>query len=503
MLACLGPLAVSLVFRFLWLDRLPGINGDEAWYGVQIEKFLAGQPWSGRTPSKLPINPLLFVSESLLLCMAEPSFWVLRLPVAMWCLIGLVLTFVLHRRVFHEAGDALLVVTFTASLPMHIAYSRFCWDASFSFATVPLVVYGLLGKEQFSWRVRFVALLVPGCVLTVWNHATHAVFVAACLLVLAWELRDRAWVIAKRWPRRPISAVAALIAAVVIAGVLVDRSHEARLIWRSVRGSAERIGPHATALGDILVGPRAYEYLAGVPRAGWTVVVYPAALIVLAAAIWFLARSELAADRRLAALTVITAVLVLLVGRRVEFNERSYERYCVYIVPLAAVAIVRSVRVACNRRTRAGVPIAACVTAAVSLFLLVQFWGNYFAPLRDQRHADRLHRTFWTGEREPKAELADAIRERAGAASTLYVEDWWIRWPVGYLLGGSVEVHDRFKVEEIDEPCFIASFAGGELTKRVLDDERLRDRVTERIEFGNVSGKPQLVLLVLGRFRTE
>lgn len=38
-------LAVALVFRFWKLENLPGINGDEAWYGIQAQTLLeGGQP---------------------------------------------------------------------------------------------------------------------------------------------------------------------------------------------------------------------------------------------------------------------------------------------------------------------------------------------------------------------------------------------------------------------------------------------------------------------------
>src|SRR5262245_46473531 len=134
----LALVAVSFLYRVLWLNRLPGINGDEAWYGVQVQRFMHGEPWSGRTPTGLPINPLLFLTEWLLLSIFKPSFWILRLPIVIWSAVGLVLTYVLYRWVYGDRRGALCVACLTACLPAHLAYSRFCWDGSFSFLSFPL-----------------------------------------------------------------------------------------------------------------------------------------------------------------------------------------------------------------------------------------------------------------------------------------------------------------------------------------------------------------------------
>ena len=76
--------AVSLFFRFHALARLPGINGDEAWYGVQVERLLAGQPYTLQAPTGVLVDPFQPPTEALLLRLFGPSFLVLRLPAALW-----------------------------------------------------------------------------------------------------------------------------------------------------------------------------------------------------------------------------------------------------------------------------------------------------------------------------------------------------------------------------------------------------------------------------------
>ena len=55
----------AIVFRIFELDNIPGINGDEAWYGVMVQKYLQGEIIDIYTPSGNILNP--FYIGSLLL----------------------------------------------------------------------------------------------------------------------------------------------------------------------------------------------------------------------------------------------------------------------------------------------------------------------------------------------------------------------------------------------------------------------------------------------------
>ena len=54
---------VAVVLRFYGLDRLPGINGDEAWLALQVQHLLRGEHVSLRTPTHMFINPLLVATK--------------------------------------------------------------------------------------------------------------------------------------------------------------------------------------------------------------------------------------------------------------------------------------------------------------------------------------------------------------------------------------------------------------------------------------------------------
>ena len=47
-------LAVAVFFRAWRLDHMPGVNGDEAWLGVQALRWLDGQPRHGCSTVERP-----------------------------------------------------------------------------------------------------------------------------------------------------------------------------------------------------------------------------------------------------------------------------------------------------------------------------------------------------------------------------------------------------------------------------------------------------------------
>src|ERR1700730_14496009 len=66
--------ATSLWFRVIDLENIPGINGDEAWCGVQAIHCLAGENFKIWTPTGHILNPFFFGIELPLLLVFPPSF---------------------------------------------------------------------------------------------------------------------------------------------------------------------------------------------------------------------------------------------------------------------------------------------------------------------------------------------------------------------------------------------------------------------------------------------
>ena len=490
-------LGVSLVFRVLWLDRLPGINGDEAWYGVQAARFVAGEPWTVRTPTGLVANPLLFLTESLLLCIFEPSFWVLRLPIAIWAAIGLALTYVLHRWVYGDPVEAIVVAALTSCLPAHLAYSRFCWDGSFAFVSLPLVIYPLLKFASGDRTAKTIGLFAAASLLAIWIHVTHVVLVLAGALCVVWDFREP---IAARVRRLPITTTAALIALVVVSVVVARKSRDARILVESMASSLDRLPQHLASLADVLLGGRVYEYLSGMPMPAWIRWTYPLFYLGAALVLWQLHRRGTTRDRRLAMLSVAACLLILLAGRALRLHMASYERYILYLVPLCGLLLVRGIRAMSGRGGERLGPWATALPLGVAMLLLVQFWSCYFRPLCDQRFASRLHRTFLSGDQEPKAGVAAAIRARLrpGTTRVVVAQDWWVQYPVDYLLAGRCEVRLDGPEGETPRDCFVVGFADSDFIRDIRAAASDRHELREELTIGPAAARPILALLVLG-----
>lgn len=188
-----GLLAVSVWFRLHLLGNLPGLNGDEAWYGVQAMRLLGGQVFEWATPTGNPLNPLFFGPLVVLHWLFGPSIAVLRAVAVFSGLAALVVNWLLCRRVF-GARAAMLSTTILAVLPVAIAYSRFAWDASQTvLVTLPVwyLSLGALGAwHQRRWWLSAAAALLLVAVLV---HPANVFAAAAPLAVAAtaWHGRRR------------------------------------------------------------------------------------------------------------------------------------------------------------------------------------------------------------------------------------------------------------------------------------------------------------------------
>ena len=497
---------ISGVFRLLWLDRIPGLNGDEGWYGSQITRALNGRPWSAITPCGLPINPELFGTEAILLLLTKPTVLVLRFPAVMWGMVGVVLTYFLHRWVYRDRAEAVLTALLAACLPAQIVYARILWDASFSCVSLPLVLYSTLRITERDRATGTWACFVLGAILTIWTHATHALFVAACLVVIAWGWIGPwcAWSVATS-PRRRATVVVGLSTLLVC------------LVWRwdffirfvSFGDSwlVERceIGWLAiTSVIDLVTGLRAYEYFVGLPRPSWTGELYAASLLAGGTALVSLVRSERKADRVLAVLVPLIFLMLLapFVSRLLRYGELSYERYVFYFVPLTIAAFIRTTRrcVLLGRPWSHAVP--AALSVACSGLLLAQFWQYYLDASQKDAFWERLdattQNTYRTGPIEPKAAAVDAILNAVGSArARVYGEDWSMWGPIEYLTGGRFDVTSGPIEFESGVPLFVVGYSGSRYIATVQAESRRRQwRMTEQL-FRDAHGRAVVSLLVL------
>jgi len=409
--------------RIVGLDRLPGINGDETWYPVVLRQALAGDPLL-RTPLGNPLNPLLAGPVLLLDRLFEPSFLVLRIPAVLsGAAIVAVAWFLLRRTTDSLTGWILTLLL--AAAPVDLVYSRLAWDPSQVAIAAGVFLYFV---RRRAW-LR--ALLAFGA--AVWIHPT-SVFLAPLGLV--------PWVAGpgEGSGRRHISVrlgavalgVAGAIAALPVLFPSARVASARELLARAVDPSGWLA--YVRDLVRLFSGTTVYRYVVGSqpPASEWLHDAVLGAVVLAALAGWVAVRrrGERDASLPVAATGVALGVFYLVTGTSaLEPGKERYALWCVVPV-LFCIALGLRAWATTPRRTlavRAGV----CLLAAAALgSFQVRFLHDLDVT------GGRAHRAFRTGVVEPKAEALRLIREASGGEAWIVAEDWWLYWPLRYLVDG-------------------------------------------------------------------
>ncbi|MGK0296751.1 MAG: hypothetical protein ACI9XC_000344 [Gammaproteobacteria bacterium] len=152
-------LLLAVLLRVFELGNIPGVNGDEAWYGLIALKILSGEMVGFATPSGLLINPIYLLPVTALHLIFEPSFFLLRVPALVSGLLLIVLSYYLSKKILNDKA-AIIVMLVVASLPVNIVYSRFGWDASQTVLASCVVVYALLSHRWLLFSISLVAAIL-------------------------------------------------------------------------------------------------------------------------------------------------------------------------------------------------------------------------------------------------------------------------------------------------------------------------------------------------------
>lgn len=431
-------LAASVLLRVVDLHWVPGVNGDEAWYGVQAQDFHAGRGLSLVTPTHNWQNPF-FLLPTLLVAVLPPSFLMLRLIAVAAGLVTVLLAWRFVRRDLD--GDESLGIAATllvATLPIHVGYSRFAWDTcETSLASLVAFHFALRGN-WWPLAAAFFAL--------VWVHPLNVfsivplAFTGLGALAMQPVSPDRR----AGFVRALTAGLAALLAckvallprsAALDAAAAADNLVSAQGWWR-----------FAVDYAHLLDGVTLYRYIVGEPAA-WVVSAHDAvfALVVAAAFATGLPAMLRAGDLRLLGLVTGTVVGagVYHVALGAMPLEPGHERYAMGLVAPALLTLLALLRHA--RWPAVAVP-------ALAAAMLASFASNYTLPLRSE--GSRSHRTFHSAPDEPKAAALRAVLAAAppGEAVTIYAEDWWLYWPMRYLASRddrvTFEYHPRGELDE-------------------------------------------------------
>jgi dolichyl-phosphate-mannose-protein mannosyltransferase len=444
-LVVIGILVWAFLLRVLDLNHVPGLNGDEAWYGVQLERLQNRTPVAFVAPSgRLSSNVFLALLLAPVQFVAGPAVWVLRIPSVIAGVLTVGLAFFSLRGSWGRT-TALSAALILAGLPVTIAYSRFGWDPSLLGPFLVLVI-------AFAGRGKWPAAMVAAAA-AILVHPT-AIFALPLIwaLVLGTDV-DRG--------RRP--SIARLVRpGLASAGLLV--------LSQLLGGARHAIGPmdvlhRATDLGGVWAftvqlfslfsGLTVHSYLVSAhdPALGWRILESWAlltSLAVVTAGVYGAFRHRSYRDLGLL-LGTITSLLLLYLSSGNLAGPTDGGRYVIYAVPAIVLAFVVALKhcVFLSRtdlpewrgpgRTRSPGFTAArragiAAVLALSVALLTVTTKAYFQPLR--HNGSTTHEAFYVAAIDPKEQAWQVISTQPGYAdATVYCQNWWSCYPLEYLAG--------------------------------------------------------------------
>jgi hypothetical protein len=419
--------AATVVMRVWALGRIPGMNGDEAWYGAHARDLLTGTSIPLSTPTGSPLNPFFFLPQLALHSVFGASFALEHTPAVAAGLLALAASYLLCTRLYGRATAAATTLLL-AALPIDIAYSRVGWDACESLLAGVLLVYcSLLSLRPGPSRNRWLIATVAAFVSAVFVHATNAFLVGFLAYPVLIRLRERR--------ARPPAYTGVLLSSLV--GPL--------WAWPPQFTHGEQIPDFLHLSLRLLSGDSAYSYMAGtrlLPHELAVGLSISDALVLVALCLvgygafraW---REERTADVPLLAGGLALAMLVYAWSVDPSTLTPNEDRYRLFLLAPVVLLAGRAVVWWAGRNARSRVVVLAAVVT-VACASATGFALQYFRPL--MRDGGSAGLPFRTADREPKLAALRVIQRR-DADALVVAPSWWAYWPMHYLTIGDRHIH--------------------------------------------------------------
>jgi hypothetical protein len=506
-------LGTATCFRLMSLSSVPGISGDEGWWGVQAIAWLSGRPYEAHTTSGNPIDLFFLVPLALAHAVAPPSFLLLRIVPTFLNLLALPIGFWFVRRLYgtttawtHTVGLAIM--------PTAIAHGRICQDPSQSIFWTSIVIYlSLLGLEERgrAWIYCGAALLIFPVAL--WTHPTN-VFIAP-FVVLPFVAAVRPLLPASRRGRTILLVVATLLLTLglSIAGLTLRPLSGANQYldqpWLAMASARMTDGAQwfefAANNARLFNGVTIYHYFSGARPPTFP---YDAGfVVVVVAALWgFLLMP--AARRTPLDYRLIFACTTMWVGFYAFAGPQAlrphFERWGLCLIAPGTLVLARGLTAWIERTPRTRwLTIAASTLVATSL--LGSFYANYFEEFATT--GGRSHLTYVTAATEPKQQALEHILARSAGPDRVAIvtQQWWLVWPIAYLatehpnvsvsMGLDVERQAGFSEALHKGRLFFVEFVGTPERAAAIDWIRKRGFPAARTTIRDASGRELLEVL--------
>jgi hypothetical protein len=511
--AIVALLGTAISFRLLRLASVPGVSGDEGWWGIQALAWLSGRPYEAHTTSGNPIDLFFLVPLALSHAIAPPSFLLLRIVPALVNLLALPLGFWFVRRLYGNT-TAWIHTVGLAIMPTAIAHSRICQDPSQSIFWTSIVIYlALLGLKERgrAWIYSGAALLIFPVAL--WTHPTN-VFIAP-FLVLPFVAAVRPRLPASRRGRVIILVVATLLLTVGLSIAALTLGHLSAANqyldqpWLAIASARMIDGGQwfefAANNARLFNGVTIYHYFSG---ARPLTVPYDAGfVVVVVTALWgFLLTPP--ARRTPLDYGLIVASTTMWVGFYAFAGPQAlrphFERWGLCLIAPGTLVLARGLTAWIERMPRMRwFAIAAATLVATSL--LRSFYVNYFEEFATT--GGRSHLTYVTAATEPKQQALEHILSKSAGPDRVAIvtQQWWLVWPIAYLatehpnvsvsMGLDVEHQSGFREALPNGRLFFVEFVGTPERAAAIDWIRQRGFPAARTTIRDASGRELLEIL--------
>jgi hypothetical protein len=468
--------AVAIAFRLIDLGHLPGMQGDEAWYGLQARALLAGGQVEWRTPTGNVPGMIQIGSLALLHALFPPSLLLLRIPTLLSSLAAMAVVHAIGRR-FLSPVSAVIALLMMASLPINIAYARFGWDPSHSGLLVLLAVYA-------TWlNRRLLAAMTFALAMT--NHPS-AVFIAPFLTLsylgieLARHDRRRAVTNMLSFAALLLLAIAFVMLLSPVTGQYLDAGKSLRRVFNPLAWTDFML-----SLAALISGQTSYAMTTGQGFGGASpaisAVILAALIATAGGGLWLALRPKL--DWPLLGVVggwLVSLLLLYLVAGSWVMHP-GLERFGLPMLPLTVLAMAAVLGWWSDRGGWGW--LAQPLVAAAAAFLLAGFWFHYLSAGEHPR--GRPGQGYWTAAEDPGATAFKAISRAAGAnpKAAIVAEDWWIAAPIAYYASGSpLKVVKDGKSLDLDSSSpggtYWVAYASGPLDRSLAGRPGLRLRQT-------------------------
>jgi len=460
--------AAAVGCRALMLDRLPGLNGDEAWLGVQVQHWLRGEVIAWQTPTGNPVNPLMFLPMAALHAWLPPSITLLRLTALLSGLLALGVNYILCRRVLgpRQAAFSTLVLTV---LPATIAYSRFAWDASQTVLVSLPVLYCSMGAVRSAARGgRWLASAAAALLLAVLVHPTNVFLAPLVIVAAAWCGRQPLRAFASRWKSERVFWPA-LIVLLVVAGAsifLVTQGDKPGLQTHAAQGAERIVSPVQAAVFaqrcvDLLSGTSVYRFIPAsqLQTVDPETLAYRAmawAILLMAAyGAWMELRQQRRPDAAVLMLGLGLSLAAFYLVAGPGALQPHFERYGMWMIAPCSLVLATGLGWWTKPRRKA-LRLRPAMAMLLAWAMLAGFGWHYFRPLLSGR--TDAHVAFRTAHVEPKLAALRLIEaQQSGQPARIAAEGWWLYWPLAYLAGE----HPRCKVFPRDVPTIQSAETAG------------------------------------------